>query len=127
MVEFKAGRKDFFYIPRTTVMSLSVGDLVFVDADRGKDLGKVIHTHIMNREQLQAYQAAHPDVLVDTHGGGKEAEVVPKQILRKATPAEAAMPLMAKSEDEAKAVEFCAEKIIQRQLPMQIVDAEFQW
>ncbi|KAG1228637.1 hypothetical protein G6F68_019463 [Rhizopus microsporus] len=39
MVEFKAGRSDFFYSPH---FYPRLGDLVIVEGDRGKDLGKVV-------------------------------------------------------------------------------------
>jgi hypothetical protein len=45
IVEFKAGRTDLFYL---TDLSLNVkaGDLVIVEADRGKDLGTVVNDTI---------------------------------------------------------------------------------
>jgi cell fate regulator YaaT (PSP1 superfamily) len=124
VVEFKAGRKDFFYLPRTLSLTLriTVGDLVFVDADRGRDLGKVIHDRIFSKDQLDTYRSLHPDALVDAHA----KEVVPQRIQKRATTADA-LPLLAKGEDEAKAVEFCRHKIHHKQLPMQVVDAEYQW
>lgn len=32
-----------------------------------------------------------------------------------------------KMQDEAKALELCRSKVRQRKLPMEVVDAEYQW
>ncbi|KAJ3179443.1 hypothetical protein HDU85_004853 [Gaertneriomyces sp. JEL0708] len=121
VVEFKAGRTDFFYVAEMG-MIIKKGDLVIVEADRGKDLGKVVEDGIQNLQQLQLYQAHHMDSLIDNHN----KEVHPKRIYRLAQPAEVAM-LVAKSQDEAKAMAVCQVKIRQKKLPMEIVDAEYQW
>lgn len=42
IVEFKAGRTDLFYVEDPEQLVLQKGDLVVVEADRGKDLGKVL-------------------------------------------------------------------------------------
>lgn len=48
LVCFKAGRLDVFYMPETkpNLRSIKVGDLVIVEADRGRDLGKVVELNI---------------------------------------------------------------------------------
>ncbi|KAI9325962.1 PSP1 C-terminal conserved region-domain-containing protein [Zopfochytrium polystomum] len=141
VVEFKAGRIDYFYNPAKVSASsatsssddsgvsasemarIRVGDLVIVEADRGKDLGKVICDSIMNQQQLQQFRAQHRDLLLDTHA---DREIQLKRIYKPAYPNEIAM-LVAKSQDEAKATSVCQAKIRQRKLPMEIVDAEYQW
>lgn len=35
--------------------------------------------------------------------------------------------LASKLQDEAKALELCRSKVRQRKLPMEVVDAEYQW
>ena len=35
--------------------------------------------------------------------------------------------LMIKLQDEEKALELCVSKVRQRKLPMEVVDAEYQW
>lgn len=45
IVEFKAGRTDLFYLTDLS-QDIHVGDLVIVEADRGKDLGKVVNDSI---------------------------------------------------------------------------------
>ncbi|KAJ8325769.1 hypothetical protein QVD99_001499 [Batrachochytrium dendrobatidis] len=124
VVEFKAGRVDYFYTTDSSVGAISVGDLAIVEADRGKDLGKVIDTGINSFQDLQLYQATHPDALVDSHMSNKE--VYPKRIFRLAQGQEIGM-LLSKGQDEAKAMNVCQVKIRQRKLAMEIVDAEYQW
>ncbi|KAJ3340829.1 hypothetical protein HDU91_000798 [Kappamyces sp. JEL0680] len=126
VVEFKAGRTDYFYLsPEAAHLQINVGDLAIVEADRGKDLGKVIETSINSLAELQLYQATHEDPLVDSHNAvGKD--IHPKRIFRLAEPSEVAM-LLQKGQDEAKANGLCQIKIRQKKLPMEIVDAEYQW
>lgn len=126
VVEFKAGRTDYFYLSDdSSKCVINVGDLAIVEADRGKDLGKVIETQIHSLAELQAYQATHVDPLVDSHNAvGKE--IHPKRIFRVAEPSEVAL-LLAKGQDENKANALCQIKIRQKKLPMEIVDAEYQW
>ena len=54
IVEFKAGRTDLYYLPDPK-MDVRVGDLVIVEADRGRDLGKVVNDGITVRE-VEAWQ-----------------------------------------------------------------------
>ncbi|KAL2916922.1 hypothetical protein HK105_203354 [Polyrhizophydium stewartii] len=124
VVEFKAGRIDYFYLADDFVGSVSVGDLAIVEADRGKDLGKVIETNINSLPDLQLYQATHADGLIDSHMANRE--ITPKRLFRLAQPQEVAL-LLTKGQDEAKAMGVCQVKIRQRKLPMEIVDAEYQW
>lgn len=126
VVEFKAGRTDYFYLTEEAEkMTIQVGDLAIVEADRGKDLGKVIETSINSVEELLMYQATHGDSLVDSHNAvGKEIQ--PKRLFRLATPQDVAL-LFPKGQDEAKAMGVCQVKIRQKKLPMEIVDAEYQW
>jgi len=67
IVEFKAGRTDLFYSAELT-SEIRVGDLVIVEADRGKDLGKVINDTITLRE-VEAFQKAQASKI----GGGEES------------------------------------------------------
>jgi cell fate regulator YaaT (PSP1 superfamily) len=129
MVEFKAGRSDLYYVADKSTCSVKQGDLVIVEADRGKDLGKIIledltpeyvETLALQKEQQQQQQ----DGLGED--GQDSKELRPKQIYRKAVPAEVAM-LLAKRQDEIKAVMVCQTKTRQKRLPMEVVDAEFQW
>ena len=67
IVEFKAGRTDLFYSAELT-NEIRVGDLVIVEADRGKDLGKIINDTITLRE-VEAFQKAQASKI----GGGEES------------------------------------------------------
>ena len=54
IVEFKAGRTDLFYLTDLS-QNIRAGDLVMVEADRGKDLGKVVNDSITLAE-VEAFQ-----------------------------------------------------------------------
>lgn len=54
IVEFKAGRTDLFYLTNPA-LDVKVGDLVIVEADRGKDLGTVVNDTI-TIEQVDEWQ-----------------------------------------------------------------------
>ena len=124
VVEFKAGRTDFFYITPDFEGNVKKGEIVIVEADRGKDLGKIIEDNITTVQQLQYYQVQLAEKLPELHSLNKP--VVPKRMYRAAQPAEVTM-LFAKSQDEAKAMSICQSKIRQKNLPMEVVDAEYQW
>lgn len=125
VIEFKAGRKDFVYIPENVDIKIKKGDLVMVEADRGQDLGKVIIDNLKTKEEINAYQVSFPDALLDSHSPTIK-EVAPKRVFRVAQPIEISM-LLSKNQDEAKAMAICQAKIRQRKLPMEVVDAEYQW
>ena len=130
VVEFKAGRTDFFYSPSDAGGPFRTGDLVIVEADRGKDLGKIIEDNINTLEELQVYQSTHENVLVDPPGsntnGGQGKDPVLKRLFRRAERQEVSL-LLAKNQDEKKAVGVCQVRIRQKKLPMEVVDAEYQW
>ena len=88
IVEFKAGRTDLFYTTER-VHDIHAGDLVIVEADRGKDLGKVINDSITLAEveafqKAQAQKAMHAANLMD--GPPAKRDINPKQIYGKAQP-----------------------------------------
>ncbi|KAI9498521.1 PSP1 C-terminal conserved region-domain-containing protein, partial [Zychaea mexicana] len=83
-----------------------VGDLAIVEADRGHDLGRVVASNL-------AANLFPPDLVV-------------RRLYRLATEAEIAT-LPAKVHDEAKALLVCQSKIKEKDLPMQVVSAEYQW
>lgn len=114
IVEFKAGRTDLFYLTDSSI-EIRVGDLVIVEADRGKDLGRVINDSITVQE-VEAHRAST----------GEKKDLNPKVIHRKATRTDME-GLAAKAADEARALEVCRMKVRGRKLPMEVVDAEYQW
>ncbi|KIK65796.1 hypothetical protein GYMLUDRAFT_55751 [Collybiopsis luxurians FD-317 M1] len=147
---------------------IKVGDLVIVEADRGRDLGRIVNDNITAAEVeawLEAGRSASGQALDPQHqwgespmptpisptgvyaglppptpitpgaggagpgsggvGSGKK-EINPKQIYAKAGPAEASV-LAAKMSDEMKALQLCQSKVRAKKLPMEVVDAEYQW
>ncbi|KAF9028837.1 hypothetical protein BGZ52_007140, partial [Haplosporangium bisporale] len=154
VVEFKAGRNDLFYMASSNVNGdsnpsppLKRGDLVIVEADRGKDLGKIANDSI-SPQQIQALQAQQAEMAaiaaqqdlsalnmgMGMNNGGVASgaptrtpkEIHPKRIFRLAQPSEVAL-LVSKNQDEMKAMVVCQSKVRQKKLPMEVVDAEYQW
>lgn len=134
MVEFKGGRTDFFYIPESSQFQPQLGDLVIVEGDRGKDLGKVAANTLSieqvtvleqkKQAQLQRLENKEEDDSSATKTQQRELHI--KRIFRLAAPDEINM-LLVKGQDEHKALVVCQQKTKQRKLPMEVVDAEYQW
>ncbi|KAG8927871.1 hypothetical protein FRC01_006787 [Tulasnella sp. 417] len=134
IVEFKAGRSDIFFCTEPGLAeSLSVGDLVIVEADRGKDLGTITRAGItgedvetFQRMQLQSQMAGEggEEMTSPVRTFGKE--IMPKRLYGKATQVDVDM-LAAKAQDEAKALQLCQGKVRAKKLPMEVVEAEYQW
>ncbi|KAI9253312.1 PSP1 C-terminal conserved region-domain-containing protein [Helicostylum pulchrum] len=124
MVEFKSGRTDFYYVSDPSV-KVSIEDLVIVEADRGEDLGKVA-TDILSVDQVVLLQNKTKVISNndDLEKSTNDSHV--KRIYRQALPDEINM-LNLKDQDEQKALSVCLQKINNRKLPMEVVDAEFQW
>lgn len=96
IVEFKAGRTDLFYLTDLS-QDIREGDLVIVEADRGKDLGKVINDSITLAEveafqKQQAARASFGSGGPNSPGGAASSpvnakkEINPKMIYGKAQP-----------------------------------------
>lgn len=91
IVEFKAGRTDLFYSAELA-NEIRVGDLVIVEADRGKDLGKVVNDTITLRE-VEAFQKAQASKIGGSEeggspggsSGGAKKDINPKKIFGKAS------------------------------------------
>lgn len=132
IVEFKNGRVDFFFVPPTVTEPIKVGDLVIVEADRGKDLGKVICTDASAPRDPQGVSfrekcsESAQRILLEIDGIPQPNYVHPKRIYRLAVPSEVTL-LSAKKRDEASSIRVCKSKVLQKNLPMYIVDAEYQW
>lgn len=121
VVEFKGGRSDVFF----STFSLKKQDLVIVEADRGRDLGKITMENI-SRDQLEIYYSQLKNSNLEEKKKYSPNEIYVKCIFRLARPDEITL-LIAKSQDEAKALMVCQSKIKQKKLNMQVVDAEYQW
>lgn len=164
IVEFKAGRTDLFYTNDQS-LSIRLGDLVIVEADRGQDLGKIKEDKI-TVEDVKAFNAARkqeseinenmsarvkgalsgifngdvngPQETHASNGGAHalssapavkppaQKEILPKRIFGKAGPADQQL-LTAKLQDEAQALTLCQQRVKQKRLPMEVLDAEYQW
>ncbi|EPQ27264.1 uncharacterized protein PFL1_05187 [Pseudozyma flocculosa PF-1] len=155
IVEFKQGRTDLFFRPRgASDEHIAKGDLVIVEADRGKDLGSVVNDSI-TVEQVQSFLAHQSELAMIAAGGGGRGgtsddatssggagglgsspsspttvrptrSINPKRLFGKATPADMSL-LYSKAQDEERALQLCITKVGQRGLPMTIVAAEMQW
>ncbi|KAF9977923.1 hypothetical protein BGZ65_007198, partial [Modicella reniformis] len=135
VVEFKAGRTDLFYVTENSGVPLKIGDLVIVEADRGRDLGKITNDSI-TPQQIQAMQAQQAEMAAlqaqqdgnSSNGSGHRSpkEIHPKRIFRLAQSPEIGQ-LLSKNQDEMKAMMICQTKVRQKRLPMEVVDAEYQW
>ncbi|KAL9939027.1 hypothetical protein V8E36_001840 [Tilletia maclaganii] len=156
IVEFKQGRKELYFAPDTTVHGtprererIVNGDLVIVEADRGKDLGTVVYD-ALNVEQVQAFLVHQSDLLqaqmgaaqglsgdaAGGVGGASAADVAlyarltrsihPKRLYGKASANDTSL-LLTKAQDEDRALQLCRTKVSQRGLPMVVVAAEMQW
>lgn len=133
IVEFKAGRTDLFYLKASE--EIKIGDLVIVEADRGRDLGRIVNDSITVHEVERWLESKEPggggqwgDQPMSPGGGavGAKKEINPKMIYGKAGPQEASQ-FAAKMQDEAKALQLCQSKVRAKKLPMEVVDAEYQW
>ena len=103
-VEFKRERSEHFIGPP----GLPLYSFVFVEADRGYDLGCVIGA-FLKRESSATTE-----------------EELPKRILESATRTQI-LALEQKTLDEHSVLQDCQNKVAERQLPMTIVDAEYQY
>lgn len=135
LVRFKGGRTDVFFVPEASNLVVKTGDLVIVDADRGRDLGKVTRDNVTSDEATQMklkqqqeqmavlQQTTEPDA---NSLPANSSLVVPKQILRFAQ-ANEIQQLQSKKMDEDKALKLCNLKVSERGLNMKILNAEYQW
>ncbi|TFK28411.1 PSP1-domain-containing protein [Coprinopsis marcescibilis] len=139
IVQFKAGRTDLFY-STDAGQDIRIGDLVIVEADRGKDLGEVVNDTITLAE-VELFQQQQAERTGGGGGGGfgadgqptspggagsQKKEINPKMIYGKAGPDDTRL-LAAKSQDEQKALQLCQNKVKSKKLPMEVIDAEYQW
>lgn len=151
LVGFKAGRIDVFYLPSTQELNyLKVGDLVIVEADRGRDLGKLLKLNISIDEarllkflQFQEQQQALCEdreefSLQFDHINTSHPPVLhcPKPIISIAQPNEI-LRILNKKQDEEKACRLCLAKLgnincsnsnsMNDLVHMQLIDAEYQF
>ncbi|PWN89308.1 PSP1-domain-containing protein, partial [Acaromyces ingoldii] len=131
IVEFKQGRTDLYFRQsqgrgpgRRDEGEIAKGDLVIVEADRGKDLGTVVNDSItVDQQQHQFWRRRHQQ---QRWWHRLTRNINPKRLFSKATPAETSL-LHSKAQDEERALALCTAKVNQRGLPMIVVAAEMQW
>ena len=154
LVGFKAGRIDVFYLPMNQnefwIKDLKIGDLVIVEADRGRDLGKIFKLNVsidearlMKLLQFQEQQAALSDLdlqidsilsIRNFHQHSNPPTLhFPKPIVGVALKKEVSQ-ILNKKQDEEKACRLCLAKISNTTtigqkdlLQMKLIDAEYQF
>jgi cell fate regulator YaaT (PSP1 superfamily) len=102
-VTFKGRRREYYSNPRE--LPVHAGDYVIVQAERGEDLGRVHHTS-------EWVKPAHVRGTL-------------RQVLRTARP-EDLEALDRNRAREERAFQTCKERIVQRDIEMKLVDAEYQ-
>ena len=102
-VQFKAQRKEFFKNVRE--LYLRTGNYCVVQADRGEDMGVIISIAQVNPNDLESDM---------------------KEVLRHATEKDVQL-LEEMREREQEAIETCQQKVAEHELPMKLVDVEYQF
>ncbi|RKZ07160.1 stage 0 sporulation protein [bacterium] len=102
-VQFKAQRKEFF--KNSKALYLKTGNYCVVQADRGEDMGLIISI---------------------TQATPEEVEADMKEVLRHATEKDIET-LEVIREKEKEAMKICQLKVVEHDLPMKLVDVEYQF
>lgn len=119
-VHFKRAHRNFLLSHSLSPRSIKAGDFVKVEADRGEDMGVVV-SKVPGRDFNEFVPTAGYRGRGFSSGQGEK-----KFLLRLATPEERAA-LIEKVRDEEKALEVIREKVMERRLPMTVLDAEYQF
>ncbi|EPR78986.1 PSP1 domain-containing protein [Spraguea lophii 42_110] len=114
IIEFGNLRLDIGY---SLDFQIQIGDYVILEADRGEDCGKVV-SFTTKSKYVQLIDK------IDKNNVSKE--IHPKKIYRVATKEDITI-IHQKKHYEIKALSRCIEKVTQDQLPMNVVDCEYQW
>ena len=131
---FKNARIDVFCVSmhdkQRHLQNLKVGDLVIVEADRGRDLGKVVK---LNISTLEARLLRYAQYIGRKAALSKDDDMHKRPILNFPKPVqryaknEELITIDSKIADEMNAIEVCQGKVRDFGLNMIIVDAEYQW
>ncbi|RHY23214.1 hypothetical protein DYB32_009274 [Aphanomyces invadans] len=108
-VQFKRSRKDFF----AGIRGYNVGDYVKVEGDRGEDVGHVLGVVSFDHSIKKKVDLTHTAMGV-------------KRIMRLASEAECDL-LRQQHKEEQEVLHVCRTKVRQRMLPMNVIDAEYQF
>ncbi|OIR58488.1 MAG: PSP1 family protein [Amphiamblys sp. WSBS2006] len=138
IVVFKAGRFDVFYAGGLE-KEPSEGMNVYVEADRGIDMGKVVKRFDQEKikkalESGKAGESSIDETMLCADNFNEEQfvqmfgrnEVQPKRIHSQAPEGEL-KKMKEKEDDETVAIVKCQGKIREKKLPMSVIDAEYQW
>ena len=130
LVEFKSGRTEVMFVQEVNSQpefSIVINDYIIVEADRGEDLGKVVgEISIERMKQIMNDPDSVSLTQSEIYSGIGVKEIVPKRVHRLARPADVRL-LQTKAQEEAIAMLRCQSKVRQKKLPMEVVDAEYQW
>ncbi|KAI6137155.1 PSP1 C-terminal conserved region-domain-containing protein [Pisolithus sp. B1] len=142
----------FFLYLTDLNLDIRVGDLVIVEADRGKDLATVVNDSITLKEveafeREQRERVAYGDGGPPSPGGQQSSkkEINPRMIHGRAQLQDRqcgffssvidlrlltvglCRQLVAKIQDELKALQLCQNKVRQKKVPMEVIDTEYLW
>lgn len=129
-IKFKRSQRNFVAGPRIN-RDLDIGCYVKVEADRGEDLGIVVGKMTAEKFNASAGRASfrppsnNPNDLGPT-GSAPTCAADLKRVIRLATHDEVNL-LNVKREEEDELLRICRTKVRQRALPMNVVDAEYQF
>jgi len=115
-VKFKRSQKNYFLSDHIKG-DIKIGSYVKVEADRGEDLGIVL-----SRIPIEKF---NPGARLNSPNMGIP-DLQLKRVSRLASDQEISL-LILKEEEEAELLKICRSKTLQRGLPMNVVDAEYQF
>ncbi|KAG2526248.1 hypothetical protein JM16_002065 [Phytophthora kernoviae] len=119
-VEFKRGRQEVF----AGRAAYKPGEYVKVEADRGEDIGRIVQrTSDLSKIGSGGGEAGGP---AEEPMGRKRHDLPTKKIICAAGPRECEM-LNEQRKEEHEVFEVCKSKVRQRLLPMNVIDAEYQF
>lgn len=120
-VEFKRGRIEIF----AGRSGHKEGEYVKVEADRGEDIGKIARC-LIEKLHLHSAESSSSVALDELLSRLKRGDSSTKKILCVASQREREM-LFEQRKEESEVFEVCKSKVRQRLLPMNVIDAEYQF
>lgn len=118
-VEFKRGRQEIF----AGRASFKPGEYVKVEADRGEDIGRIVQ-RTADPSKIGSGEFGSPGE--EFIGRCKRHDLLTKKIICVANQRECDM-LNEQRKEEHEVYEVCKSKVRQRLLPMNVIDAEYQF
>ncbi|KAG1704140.1 hypothetical protein DVH05_006151 [Phytophthora capsici] len=119
-VEFKRGRQEVF----AGRASYKPGEYVKVEADRGEDIGRIVQRTADISKVGTGNESGNPGD--ESMGRSKRHDLPMKKIICVASQRECEM-LSEQRKEEHEVFEVCKSKVRQRLLPMNVIDAEYQF